>query len=173
MRKERVAKYLPGAVIAVLFVVAVLTFWNRDHPEDRAKVAETEALVAVAVDGVLHDLAATQGLEFSVGDQTFQICGQRWAPGGISVRVIANFEYGERVPGGPAMSAVEVFTRAGWHTDARAGAETFSATRRGLVLHYQRGAVLTAVQLRSPCVDINGGLAREFADRPLVDLDWK
>lgn len=138
---------------------------------EQVDAAETAALDAV--DGVLHDIAQTVGMEFGSGQHFFNTCGAQVAPNGVKHHATLNFtSTTELTPDATTEQTAALLEDAGWTVEKLAGPPPIVvATRDGTTVHVQLGGTVV-IDIDSDCVDTSVDTAREYDDRKAVPIEW-
>lgn len=139
--------------------------------EGQQKVDDVEADADAAVDGVVHDIAGALGATFTAGKRSFAICGDSYAPRGVTMRTSLSFAASE-LPDGEAIDAAAAALESdGWTVTRPANPAVVEGGQGELVVRVQVGS-LVAVDVSSECVETSDDVARETQDRPVEDVAW-
>lgn len=161
------------AAVVVLGVALGAAGCGGDPEAERADVDETEELALAAVDGVVHDVADGTRLEFRSGDHDFVICGETYAPGGVIHRVSLHFGPPDATVERAIERAAEALEADGWDVERPGNPAIVEGVRGSNTLRFHFGGAATEVSIRSSCIETSDDVAKEYADRANVDIDWK
>lgn len=142
--------------------------------DDRERVDAVEAAALGAVDGVLHEIAETVGLEFGSGNHFFNTCGESYAPRGVKHRAILNFELVTELPQEDVVdTTVDLLQRDGWETETiSATVPIVIGTKDENTLRLEIGGLVVA-GIGSDCVETSNDVAREYDEVADADIEWK
>lgn len=166
------SRLVAGLAVMAGLTGAALLSGCEDGGDDVDQVDAVEAAALDTVDGVLHDIATTVGMEFGGGQHFFNTCGAQVAPSGVRHHVTLNFtSTTELTPDAATERTAALLEDAGWSVEKSGPPPIVVGTRDGTTVHVQLGGTVV-VDIDSECVDTSADVAREYDDRKAVPIDW-
>ncbi|MBM9459548.1 hypothetical protein JK386_06510 [Nocardioides sp. zg-536] len=166
-----------GALLALVLTLglgglgALAGCGTDEAPDDDSTVDDLVQRMDATIGGPLHDAADAGGIAFTSGTRRMTICGEDYAPVGVSVGNIMKFQAPADLPDEEALRAIgDVLTGDGWQVEQPTG-ERLDATKDDLTLSVQAG-VAYVVNLDGECAETSEEVAKSHDERPSEKIVW-
>ncbi|KRA31416.1 MULTISPECIES: hypothetical protein [unclassified Nocardioides] len=161
------------AVAAGLVTAACLSACSGDPEAERKDVEAVEERALAAVDGVVHEVAELNRLEFLSGTHEFGTCGESYAPGGVIHRVSLHLGQADESAEAMVDVAAGALEADGWTVERADNTAIIEGIKDENTVRFHFGPAGTEVEITSSCVETSDDLADEYQDQGSADLTWK
>lgn len=161
------------AVAAGLVMAACLSACGGDPETERKDVEAVEERALAAVDGVVHEVAELNRLEFLSGSHKFSTCGEDYAPRGVIHRVSLHLGQADESAEAMVEVAAGALDADGWTVERAVNTAIIEGTKDENTVRFHFGAAGTEVKITSSCVETSDDVANEYQDKGSADLTWK